>query len=456
MPALRGRPSPVAVVGPVVLALIVAGGTFGASHGQPQARPVDGLAIGLGIASALSLWLARRWPVQVAALTCGATLAYLSLGYAYGPIFAPAAIGVFNAVVRGRRLAAVASVAALALGSLALRVSVRDEPWSWVAAGGVLTWAVLLLIAGEAVRGRRERFVALRRERLERATRQAGEERLRIAQEIHDTVAHHMALINMQASVALHLADRKPEQSRVALTAIRDASRAGLGELRSLVDMLRSEDGVAPRQPTATLAALDDLVGRTRAAGLDVDATLRVTAAPASAEPSSPSHQTVLPGLGDLPTALDLAAYRIVQESLTNVVRHAHATRALVLVERQDDGVLVRVDDDGQDGVLRAESEGSGLRGMRERAEALGGTLELGQSGLGGWRVSAWLPLRRPRRPASKADSEPASKADAVPATDVEGVPVTEADAVPVTEAGAMPATEPASEPAKGEGATPQ
>lgn len=440
MPALRGRPSPLAVVGPVVLALIVAGGTFGASHGQRQARPVDGLAIGLGIASALSLWLARRWPVQVAALTCGATLAYLARGYAYGPIFAPAAIGIFNAVVRGRRLAAVASAAALALGSLALRVSVRDEPWSWGAAGGVLTWAALLLVAGEAVRGRRERFVALRRERVERATRQAGEERLRIAQEIHDTVAHHMALINMQASVALHLADRKPEQSRVALTAIRDASRAGLGELRSLVDMLRSEDGVAPRQPTATLAALDDLVGRTRAAGLDVDATLRVTDAPASAEPSaaprSSAQQTVPRGLGDLPTALDLAAYRIVQESLTNVVRHAHATRAKVLVERHDDGVLVRVDDDGQDGALGPESEGSGLRGMRERAEALGGTLEVGPSALGGWRVSAWLPLRRPRGPAS----EPATKADTVPAT----------------EADSVPATQPASEPAKGEGATPQ
>jgi signal transduction histidine kinase len=390
------------VVGPVVLALIVAGGTLGAYHGQPQARPVDALSIALGTTSALSLWLARRWPVQVAALTSAMTLAYLAFGYAYGPIFAPAAIGILNAMVRGRRLAAVASAAALALGSLALRVPVRDEPWSWGAAGGVLTWAALLLIAGEAVRGRRERFVALRRERVERASRQAGEERLRIAQEIHDTVAHHMALINMQASVALHLADRKPEQSRVALTAIRDASREGLGELRSLVDMLRSEDGVAPRQPTATLAALDDLLGRTRAAGLDVDATVRAAVAPA--------HSTVAPGLDELPTALDLAAYRIVQESLTNVVRHAHATRAVVLVDREDDGVLVRVDDDGQGGVLRAESEGSGLRGMRERAEALGGTLEVGASALGGWRVSAWLPLRRPRGPANERANERATE----------------------------------------------
>ncbi len=390
MPAFRGRPSPFAVVGPVVLAVIVAGGTVGASHGQPQARPVDAVAIGLGVASALSLVFAPRWPAWVAGLTSAATLVYLALGYAYGPVFAAPAIAIFGAMVRGRRLAAVGCAAGLALGVIALHVPVRHEPWSWAAAGGVLTWAALLLIAGEAVRGRRERFVAVRRERAERAGRQAGEERLRIAQEIHDTVAHHMALINMQASVALHLADRRPEQATTALTAIRDASKEGLGELRSLVDMLRGEDGSAPRRPTATLSALDDLLGRTRAAGLDVEAQVRDATATAQIPAAAP--------LGELPTALDLAAYRIVQESLTNVVRHAHATRAVVAVERRDDGVLVRVDDDGRGSSPRAESEGSGLRGMRERAGALGGTLEVGSSPLGGWRVSAWLPLRGTRR----------------------------------------------------------
>jgi signal transduction histidine kinase len=396
MPAWRDRPSAFAVIGPVVLALIVAGGTIGASHAQPEARPVDAVAIGLGVAAALSLLLARRWPVWVAAVTSAATVVYLALGYPYGPVFAPAAIAIFSAMVRGRRLAAAAAATGLALGVIAVSPGLRHEPWSWPAAGGVLAWVALLLVAGEAVRGRRERFVALRRERMERAGRQAGEERLRIAQEIHDTVAHHMALINMQASVALHLADRKPEQATTALTAIRDASKEGLGELRSLVDMLRGEDGSAPRRPTATLASLDDLVGRTRAAGLDVQARVRDrTASAEMTDAGDPSVETE--HLGELPTALDLAAYRIVQESLTNVIRHAHATRAQVAVERHEAGVLVRIDDDGRDGGLSAEAEGSGLRGMRERAGALGGTLEVGRSPMGGWRVTAWLPVRATR-----------------------------------------------------------
>lgn len=399
------------LAGVVAVAVVVVGGTLGAAHAQPSARPPDAWGLGLALASVLSLALLRRWPVAVVWLTVALTLAYLALGYPYGPVFAPVAIAVFAAMVRGRRSAAAAATVVMAAGVVALRVPVRGEPWSWALVAGTLTWAALLLFAAENVRQRRERFVALRRERAERAGRQASEERMRLAQELHDTVAHRMALINVQAGVALHLADRKPEQAVTALAAIRDASKEGLGELRSLVDMLRRDDGAAPRRPTATLAALEELVAQTRLAGLDVRTNVDDTRTPEPPAPGGPADAAAAAlderagpphaPLGPLPTALDLAAYRIVQESLTNVVRHAGARRAEVRVERRPENLLVRVDDDGHGGPVPEDTEGSGLQGMRERAARLGGTLEVTASPLGGWRVTASLPL-----PASRSVSQ--------------------------------------------------
>ena len=246
--------------------------------------------------------------------------------------------------------------------------------WSWIGATATLAWTLLLLAFAEVVRVRRERVQTYRRALAEERRRRAGEDRLRIAQDLHDVVAHHMSLINVQASVALHLREQQPEQVDEALRVIKGASKEALTELRSLIDVLRGGDGPAPRHPSATLAALDDLVERSRYAGLDV--TSNVIGVP-----------------GPLPSGVEVAAYRVVQEAVTNVVRHAGATRAEVTVEHRPRELVVRVDDDGsgRTGIDEPE-EGHGIRGMRERATALGGRLDVRPSPLGGLRVTATFP----------------------------------------------------------------
>jgi signal transduction histidine kinase len=231
----------------------------------------------------------------------------------------------------------------------------------------------VVLALAEVVRVRAERAASFRQAAQERRRRQAGEERLRIAQELHDVVAHHLSLINVQAGVALHLAERRPENVEPALRAIKDASGEALGELRSLIDVLR-DDAPAPRAPAPTLASLDDIVERSTHAGLQVTKTVEGQSRP-------------------LPAAVELAAYRVVQEAITNVVRHAQARRAVVALGYGADRLTVRVDDDGRAGVGEAQLEqGNGLRGMHERAAALGGTLAVGASPIGGLRVELTLP----------------------------------------------------------------
>jgi signal transduction histidine kinase len=212
--------------------------------------------------------------------------------------------------------------------------------------------------------------------REEEAERRAGEERLRIAREVHDLVAHNMSLINVQASTALHLMDREPDRARAALEAIKSASKDALLELRSVLGVLRRAGEDAPRSPTPGIDRLDDLVAGAAGAGLAVEVIV-------DGERRS------------LPPTADLAAYRIVQEALTNVTRHADASAAIVRLEYGDADVVVQVDDNGQSGAssvpIRAGS--NGIAGMKERAAVLGGTLQAGPRPEGGFRVRAWLPF---------------------------------------------------------------
>jgi signal transduction histidine kinase len=250
-----------------------------------------------------------------------------------------------------------------------------DEPWSWGESFGVSAWLLVLLFAGEVIRVRRERAQSARRVRVETQRRQANEERLRIARELHDVVAHHMSLINVQAGVALHLVDRRPEQAQTALMAIKDASKEALVELRALVGVLRDETEAAPRFPASMLDSLDDLVERSAHAGLTV-------------------HKVVEGDVRRLPAAVELAAFRIVQEAITNVVRHSGAQQADVHLDYGADVLSVRVDDAGGAGKRAHTLEpGSGLRGMNERATALGGSLTVGTSPAGGVRIEAVLPV---------------------------------------------------------------
>ncbi|KRC67078.1 hypothetical protein ASE12_18315 [Aeromicrobium sp. Root236] len=369
---LRAVPRP-ALFGLVPLTIIQVAGTVGASSHQTGHRGLDALAVVIAVLGPLSLVACVRWPRQVLAFVVAITAAYLLRDYAYGPVFASLAIATVVTVVRGHRLVAWAGLGAV-VGVFAIQRLAYDHPWSWSGLSGVVAWALLVVAVGEVIRVRRERISASRQARAEASRRQANEERLQIARELHDVVAHHISLINVQAGVALHIVDRKPEQAQTALEAIKDASKDALVELRSLVGVLRDVDEKAPRRPSGTLASLEDLVERSAHAGLQV-------------------HKTVRGDVRPLPSSVELAALRIVQEAITNVVRHAGATHAEIELAYDEAALSVTVEDDGR-GFAPGDAGGTGIIGMRERAETLGGTLEVGRSAAGGTRVHASLPLR--------------------------------------------------------------
>jgi signal transduction histidine kinase len=237
-------------------------------------------------------------------------------------------------------------------------------------------WVLAVAIAAEAYRFRGERAAATRASRQTEQRRRQSEERLRVARDLHDVIGHNISLINVQASMGLDLMDSQPEQARAALTAIKSASKEALAELRTMLTALRHEDG-APRSPTPGLGHLPELIELTRAAGLSVQ--VEVT--------GQPPH---------LPAAVQLAAYRIIQESLTNATRHAGRAHVTVRVTCDGTDMHVEVDDDGTApcGGAAATGTGSGITGMAERAAALGGDLSAGFRQEGGFRVSARLPVR--------------------------------------------------------------
>jgi signal transduction histidine kinase len=373
-----GGPRPPRVLrylGPAFLAVLQVVGSLGAAHGQPSRSPIDGLAILLLVAGPAALLGVGRWPRGVLAVVGAVTAAYLGLGYPYGPVFASFAVATVVAVVKGHRVTAWVVAAMVLVVDAVSRLGFHVDQWSWVSQAGVLAWMLVILAVAEVARVRAERAATYRAAARETRLRQAGEERLRIAQELHDVVAHHMSLINVQAGVALHLADRRPEQVEPALVAIRDASKEALAELRSLIDVLRADDAPAPRSPAASLARLDDIVERSRHAGLDVTTTVTGQRRP-------------------LPAAVELAAYRIVQEAITNIVRHAHARRATVTLDYGADVLTVSVEDDGTGAAdLPDLVPGNGINGMRERARALGGGLDIAVAERGGLRVVGALPV---------------------------------------------------------------
>ena len=333
----------------------------------------------------LALVLRRRYVRGVLVFVFAVTVAYVAGGYPLGPNFLSLGFAIVSAVFAGERAFACTAVGVGWLLFLGL-------PWALGHSGGpkvlaalaIAAWLLVALAGAEAVRGRRERFAHAKRTRELQARRRADEERLRIAQELHDVLAHNISLINVQSGVALHLMDEKPEQARIALTAINDASAEALQEVRSVLGVLRGTGEPAPRAPTAGLDGLDDLVSRTTAAGVAV--TLEV-------------HGERRP----LPASINLAAFRIVQESLTNIVRHAGASAATVELTYGPVELTVQVDDNGHGpGAADGRREGpapdghgggNGIPGMRERAVALGGTLDAGPRSSGGFRVRARIPL---------------------------------------------------------------
>ncbi|MQA00197.1 MAG: sensor histidine kinase [Dehalococcoidia bacterium] len=358
---------------PALLAVVQLVGTYFASRGQPERDPLDAFAVLLLIAGPAALAAWPRWPLITLWGATGAALLYMLMGYPYGPVIFSPVIALYLTVTRGRRVAAWSAAGALYGGHFGARLLMDIEPPSWGEALGVGAWLLVILVVSEVLRVRRERVAEAERTHAEESRRRASEERLFIARELHDVLAHHISLMNVQAGVGLHLFDQQPEQARTALTAIEQASREAMGELRSVLNILHRPDEAAPRAPTPSLARLEGIVTQASAAGLDV--------------------RTEVAGEARvLPAPVEAAAYRVVQEAVTNVIRHAAATSALVRLSYGEHELTVQVEDDGVGGASHSGGTGKGLEGMRERVYALGGQFEAGPLPGRGFRVRASLP----------------------------------------------------------------
>ena len=357
------------------LLLVAIAGSFGAAEGQDGRRGIDAFAVVLLVAGPLLLLLWRRWPLVTLVGVVAVTGVYFMADYPYGPVFFSLVLAMIAGVVSGHRRVAWALAAALPVVVFGVRaIADIGEDTGPGEVLGLVTWLVIALCLAEVVKLRLERRAVRAAARQDEMARLAQEERLRIARELHDVLAHSISLINVQAGVALHVMDERPEQARTSLTAIRDASRDALQEVRATLGALRGEGEDAPRSPAPTLDDLEELAARASAGGVRI--TTEVTGA-----------------RRPLPPGVDRAAYRIVQEAVTNVHRHAGAGIATVHVD-YGDWLTVQVDDDGRGGAPDPDDVGSGIAGMRERAAAAGGSLEAGPRPEGGFRVRARLPLR--------------------------------------------------------------
>jgi len=348
-------------------------GTAFVGHNQPEHRALDAAGAALLAAGAATLVFRRRYPGWVLISSMGITFLYLLLEYPKGPNFLTMIIAFFTAVMHGRRF--------IAWGILAAEFLLF--PWIPYALGndsapthsgivGLAGWLLVLAAVAEMAHIRQQRVT---RAQEEEARRRAGEERLRIARELHDVLGHNISLISVQAGVALHLMDKQPEQARIALSVIKDASKDALRELRSVLDVLRQVNEEPPRSPSPGLASLSDLVSRASEAGLQVRAE-------------------VSGDLRGLPVSVDLAAFRIVQEALTNVMRHSGQSTSSVHVTRKAQELTLQIDNaGGREGSRDGVRPGQGILGMQERATALGGMVEAGPNPDGGFRVFARLPL---------------------------------------------------------------
>jgi signal transduction histidine kinase len=436
------------VVFAVLIFLIEALGVHWASENQAPVRLMDHLGYGLIALGCFAMIWRIRWRIPALIVTIAATVAYVLLGYPYGPFFLSSLISIVGALRARHRTGTWITLAAgytvyVTLGHIV--PSTAGHPIitpSVTTAILVAAWIIVACAVGEGIRNRTERMAEIsrtyaeqQRTRTEQKRRQESEERLRIAAELHDVLGHHLSLINVQAGVGLHLMNDDPAQARTSLETIKQASAEALGEVRAVLSMLRDKDERAPRAPAPGLADLRALIDE---------------------------EHTVIEGAPQpLPPDVDRAAFRITQESLTNVRRHAgeHATATVVVAYEPDRLRLVITDDgvgpdpaygsadgpdrdgvaagrpagdDAQAGSIAAAlgaaaarpvtprptaarpagtrppadddasaptgEPGSGIVGMRTRAEALGGTLTTGPAPGGGFRVVAELPLPHANR----------------------------------------------------------
>ncbi len=359
--------------GVLALVVLVIGlfGTSGMAQLQHHRGRVAAPAYLLVVIAALALVPRRIWPLVTLAVATAATSLYLVLGYPYGPILISLVVAVF-AVARRLPLRWSAVACGIATVGLMMHGFVGGSGADPVGVLPFSAWAIVPFAVGVVVRVTSE---ANARSRAEQVREYVYEERLRIAQEVHDVVGHGLAAINMRAEIALHLLPKRPEQAGEALSAISRTSKEALDELRATLAVVRRSDPSGVRAPTPGLARLGDLVERMTGTGLPV--AVEVAGTPR-----------------DLPVAVDLAAYRLVQESLTNVLRHAGPASAMVRIVHEPDALTVTVTDTGSGGPAPGQRTGGhGIRGMRERVTALDGRFEAGPGPTGGFRVRGSFPL---------------------------------------------------------------
>ncbi|MGC5342857.1 sensor histidine kinase [Streptomyces sp. DT24] len=389
---------PLALDGALALAVLVSMAVGSCADPSGPSGPTFGtrapgaVSITLMVLAAGALVLRRRRPMAVLAATGGLSAVEFVVTEPPAPVVMSAVVALYTVAARTDRPTTWRVGLLTMTGLTAAAMFFGSPPWYSQENLGVFAWTGMAGAGGDALRSRRA-FVDAIRERAERAERtreeearrRVAEERLRIARDLHDVVAHHIALVNVQAGVAAHLMDKRPDQAKEALAHVREASRSALNELRATVGLLRqSGDPEAPTEPAPGLALLDELVETFRRAGLPVEVARTDRHAP-------------------LPGAVDLAAYRVIQEALTNVRKHAGPdAKAEVSVVRVGVTTEITVLDngggrperDGAGGDGTGRGGGHGLVGMRERVTALSGTLTAGPRYGGGFRVHAILPVK--------------------------------------------------------------
>ncbi|GAB3654657.1 histidine kinase [Actinocorallia lasiicapitis] len=378
-PAVRKHP----LVADVVLAVAVYVTTLTVARygdeehiGPPTAQLV---IFGAFVCGALAF--RRRWPAEVLAVVTLGTAFYIAFGGLKSPLMLVMMISMYTFTVqRGRRDGCMAA-AAIAVSLFAVSQVFNSRLWLGPESIAMVAQLALAVALGDAVRNKRayvheveQRAIRAEQTREEEARRRVIDERLRIARELHDVLAHHIALINVQAGVAAHVLESDPAQARQSLAHIRQAARSALDEARTTIGLLRQPNTPVEleTEPSPGLERLSDLLAGHTAAGLIVD---RETEG----------------AVRELPPTVDLTAYRIVQEALTNVSKHGRSPRALLFLGYRPDGLELRVTNDTAP-AADDDTEGHGLLGMRERALAVHGTFEAGRAD-GVFTVRAWLPV---------------------------------------------------------------
>jgi len=367
-----------AVLATAFLVLVLVGHFAASGNANVVYRDPDAFSVFLSVAAAAPYYFRRHAPLAVLLISETAVVLLTVNDYQTGAAPSVLLVGVYTVAAWSNARDRVIAVAAMAIGLAIVSVSGIPGANAADAAFNIVFYAAAYLF-GSTMRNRRlyseqleERARALENERAEEAKRAVAEERLRIAQELHDVVAHSMGVIAVQAGVGEHVIDTDPAEAKKSLNAISQTSRSTLAEIRRLLGVLRDDDG-ASYEPAPGLADLDRLVREVRSAGLEVDV------------------RKVGEGT-DLPPGVDFTAYRIVQEALTNVLKHAGRAQACVVIGYEDAALRLEIVDDGRGVNGRAAPGGHGLLGMRERVAVYGGSFEAGPRTGGGFRVAVRLP----------------------------------------------------------------